>query len=291
MGEPSYVDESSLKTIRVLGKGAYGSVSLMVHPRDGLYAKKTSSIQFKENLEKELRVILRFRNHPRIVQASSDHLVTEHPSCYIYMEYACEGTLDKFISGFRGKPLPEFMIQSAVRMILQGLEALHSNGYVHCDIKPANVLIFPSTTLGEPWDLKLCDFGSCKEPNTDPAPLDGCTVVYMAPESFKFGPKGQIETCFDVWGLGCIAYQMFGGTPQQEFLEDYYEWKLNEEVSPVAKDFLTLCHAIPSRRPTVAQLLNHPFVTQSLDAPLPMPDHITIRRLANASRISPPVIR
>ncbi|CAH2058607.1 unnamed protein product [Thlaspi arvense] len=281
MREPLYVDVSSLNHVRVLGRGAYGSVSLEEHPRYGFYAKKKSSMHHRENLEKELRIMLRFRNHPRIVQAADDclHLGTESQGCFIYMEYAFEGTLHNIISRFRGESMPEYVIQRASRMILQGLQMLHSRGYVHCDLKPSNVLVFPSTTQGEPWDLKISDFGSCKEPNTDHAPFCGGTPKYMSPESFWYGPKGQIHPAFDIWSLGCVVYEMFGGKAKQEYLEEYYEWKLFKDISPAANDFLKLCHGWhPSNRDTAerlnqpvrataAELLNHPFVTQRLDVP------------------------
>ncbi|CAA7033233.1 unnamed protein product [Microthlaspi erraticum] len=282
MTEPLYVDESSLKDVRVLGRGTYGSVSLKVHPDNcRFYAKKTSSVQLKEHLEKELRIMLRLRNHPRIVQASSPHLhlgTTEPQDCYIYMEYASEGTLRKTISSFRGKSLPEYMIQRLVRMILQGLDALHSQGYVHCDLKPENVLLFPSTNPGEPWDVKLADFGLSKEPNTDPSHLCG-TPQYMSPESS--GPNRMIDPALDIYSLGCVVYEMFGAKPYLEIYEDYYEWNLFQPISPAAKDFLIRCHArhpvhraeaerfnYPLRA-TAAELLKHPFVTQKLSVPLP----------------------
>lgn len=50
----------------------------------------------------------------------------------IYMEFASKGTIFNMISEFRGKPMPENMIGRAAFIILKGLDALHSHGYVHC---------------------------------------------------------------------------------------------------------------------------------------------------------------
>ncbi|ESQ51196.1 hypothetical protein EUTSA_v10017950mg [Eutrema salsugineum] len=278
--DPWLVEESSLTQACVLGRGSFGSVTLVGDPQLRAYAKKTCSINLFSNLEKELDIMLRFHNHPCIV--TFVHLENNTRYCYIYMEYANKQTLHKMISEFPGKPLPEYMIQRAARMILQGLEALHAKGYVHCDLKPGNILLFHSTTFGEPFDLKLADFGLSKEPNSSYAHPCGSmfpgTPHYMPRESL--GPNGLIDPALDIWSLGCVVYEMFGGEPEQELFENYYEWRLFEEISPVAKDFLRQCHGLhPSYkgtmglkypiRATASELLNHHFITQRLSVPLP----------------------
>ncbi|CAA7018698.1 unnamed protein product [Microthlaspi erraticum] len=151
------------------------------------------------------------------------------------MEFASKGTLHNMISEFRerGRPMPEHTIGHVALMILQGLQALHSHGYVHCDLKPANVLVFPSKAVGEPWDLKLADFGMSKEPCTDSRSLMRCSG--------------------DVWRM----------SPKK--MGHCYTWRLPKLVSPMADDFLKRCLALlPSRRATVEELLKHPFVAQKV---------------------------
>ncbi|KAL0737150.1 hypothetical protein Bca4012_013360 [Brassica carinata] len=218
---------SSLEFVSFLGKGGFGSVALVrdsKHHR--LHAAKSSPIAYKENLKKEHRIMLR--------------------------------TLHSFISHFGGRPIPEVMIRRAALMILQGLEALHSHGYVHCDLKPANVLLFPSEIVGEPRDLKLADFGVSKEPSR--TSLSGGTKEYMPPESLGPNRTKMIGPAVDMWSLGCVVLQMSGGHPVKVG-ECCYRWRLPRLVSPLANDFLRRCMALqPSRRANAADLLKHPFV-------------------------------
>ncbi|KAF8080150.1 hypothetical protein N665_0972s0011 [Sinapis alba] len=254
-------ESSTLEFVSFLGQGGFGSVALMRDSKSRLYAEKSSPIYYIKNLEKEHRIMLRFRNHPRIVQTTSPslHININLQRCYIYMEFASKGTLHNMISHFRGRPMPEVMVGRAALMILQGLEALHSRGYAHCDLKPANVLIFPSKSLGQPWDLKLGDFGLSKEPCSDPRFLSGGTKQYMPPEAVGTNGVMMIGPGIDVWSLGCVVLEMFGGRPEK--MGDIYVWRLPKLVSPLANDFLRRCMELqPSRRATAGDLLKHPFV-------------------------------
>ncbi|CAN6874964.1 unnamed protein product [Brassica oleracea] len=261
---PNVVGQSSsvLEFVCFLGRGSFGSVALIRDSKQRLHAEKSSPIAYMESLKKEHRIMLRFRNHPRIVQTTNPNLNIginlDH--CYFYMEFASKGTLHNFISYFNGQPVPEVMIRRAALMILQGLEALHSHGYVHCDLKPANVLLFPSKIVGEPWDLKLADFGLSKEPSCMyPRSLSGGTKEYMPPESLGLNRVKMIGPAVDMWSLGCVVLQMFGGYPVK--MGECYMWRLPRLLSPLANDFLRRCMALqPSRRATAADLLKHPFV-------------------------------
>ncbi|KAF2309389.1 hypothetical protein GH714_001874 [Hevea brasiliensis] len=117
----------------------------------------------------------------------------------LLLEYAPGGSLADLINKYGGK-IPECDVRRYTRMILKGLSSIHNNGYVHCDLKPANILVFPSDQ--QDFQLKIADFGLAKEPDEDNSrkffyqyTFRG-TPLYMSPESVK---HAEISPALDIW--------------------------------------------------------------------------------------------
>ncbi|CAH2065886.1 unnamed protein product [Thlaspi arvense] len=112
------------------------------------------------------------------------------------------------------RKLPESMIKDFTRMILQGLVSIHRRGYVHCDLKSDNHLVFPSTrNSNSPYELKISDFGNSLRVGQVPDfwaidfPFVG-TPIYTPPESLR---DGIANKTLDLWSLGCLVLEMYTG--------------------------------------------------------------------------------
>ncbi len=87
------------------------------------------------------------------------------------------------------------------RMVANGLQAMHREGFVHCDIKPNNIL------LSKSGSIKIIDLGqSCKIGTTKPR-IQG-TPDYIAPEQVKRKPLGPKT---DIFNLGATMYWALTG--------------------------------------------------------------------------------
>jgi serine/threonine protein kinase len=101
-----------------------------------------------------------------------------------------------------------FLLQVG-RHTAAGLTAVHAAGYVHRDVKPANLWL-------EGWHdyLRVIDFGLARPTAGGPTGPSG-TLGYMAPEQLAGEPA---DGRADLFGLGCVLYRMattlpaFGGT-------------------------------------------------------------------------------
>jgi serine/threonine protein kinase len=96
-----------------------------------------------------------------------------------------------------------------VIQVLKGLDYLHHNGVVHCNLKAANILM---TQSGE---LKLSDFGISLYlraiEHVDK--LEGavpCMPNWAAPEVIELRP---VSTKSDIWSLGCTIIELLTGKP------------------------------------------------------------------------------
>ncbi|MGH7294280.1 MAG: protein kinase domain-containing protein [Polyangiaceae bacterium] len=128
---------------------------------------------------------------------------------WIAMEYV-RGTDLKRVLAERGA-LP---IETALRYAIQAAEALvaaHDAGVIHRDLKPSNILLSP------PGRIVLVDFGIAKR-RADAREGDVITAAsevlgthaYLSPEQLEHGLADERS---DVWGLGCVLYEMAVGEP------------------------------------------------------------------------------
>jgi mitosis inhibitor protein kinase SWE1 len=137
----------------------------------------------------------------------SDHIVTfvdsweEQGHLYIQTEFCEEGTLDVFLAqvGLKAR-LDDFRIWKMLLELALGLKHVHDSGFIHLDLKPANILI---TFEGV---LKIADFGmACKWPAKAGIEGEG-DREYIGPEILM----GRYDKPADIFALGLIMLETAG---------------------------------------------------------------------------------
>lgn len=190
------------KIIKWLGGGSFGDVYLAKDILlDKEFAIKVSRAREKEIeiIKKEARVLSEL-NHPNIVRFYSIDLIDN--KIVLVMEYVEGEPLRKIIE--KG-PLE---IEKSIEIISQVLDALsyaHKKGFLHRDIKPENIIIEKKTEI-----VKITDFGLAALFKGKILSLSFAgTPIYLAPE----GWEGKYLPQTDIFGAGCILYEMLKGEP------------------------------------------------------------------------------
>ncbi|EFJ19724.1 hypothetical protein SELMODRAFT_110675 [Selaginella moellendorffii] len=100
--------------------------------------------------------------------------------------------------------LGEHEAAKIIAPLAKTLGQVHEEGFIHCDVKPENVLLADRESNHDCCVPKLCDFGlACCM--TNPWRVSGIgTWVYMAPEAML--GDGCYTPAVDVWGLGMVLY-------------------------------------------------------------------------------------
>ena len=154
----------------------------------------------------EARLAARVR-HPHVTVVHD--VVVHDGSDWLVMDYHQGASLATVLSRGRRR-LPPTAVAALGLQLLAALRAVHAAGVVHCDVKPANVM------LGEDGRPVLVDFGIAETAGGDPAHparRTGHVVgspAFMAPELVR-GEAPQPAA--DLWSLGATLYTAVEGRP------------------------------------------------------------------------------
>ncbi|XP_057422259.1 mitogen-activated protein kinase kinase kinase 20-like [Lotus japonicus] len=262
----------------LIGRGSFATVSLAIPTGSSSSTRfplptvvKSAEASTSSSLENEKNVLDRLGSScPRIIRCFGGDRTFENGEerFNLFLEYAAGGSLADQVK-FHGGRIPENKVRSYTRSVVEGLLHIHSNGFIHCDIKLQNILVFGD------GEVKIADFGLAKEVGVEQEQGKGfeCrgTPLFMSPESVK---SGENLPPADVWALGCAVVEMVSGKPAWNVEKDSSMWSLllrigageespeiPEEVSEEGRDFLEKCFVKdPRKRWTAEMLLKHPFV-------------------------------
>lgn len=190
--------------IKKLGTGARSTIFLALDEENGSTVALKRSIYEKpedgrifEQITNEYKVS-RIVQHPYLRKCNKlikIRKMLKVKELLLSMEMFEGETLEKSKSLSLGDVLLVF------RMIADGLNAMHQQGYIHCDIKPNNILI------NESGAIRIIDLGQgCKIGTIKPR-IQG-TPDYIAPEQVK---RKHLDQRTDVFNLGATMYWALTG--------------------------------------------------------------------------------
>ncbi|MBF0177287.1 MAG: serine/threonine protein kinase [Magnetococcales bacterium] len=223
-------EDKSFEFIKKLGEGGMGNVWKVWSGKSQLHyalkilntptgADAVGNEVLSHAITTEMRTIMGLRNQERLCPIYE--LYTGRFGNGLVMMFLEGKTLSAWIkenSGRLHETLPRRW--TLFREIVRGVAYLHGHGLVHLDLKPANIFLETRDT-DEGFMPVLVDFTGMTLFNhrkNKKLPVEG-TLTYGAPEQFFFTADHLDQKC-DVYALGVIAYELFGGTSIPKKLGD-----------------------------------------------------------------------
>ncbi|MCX5788943.1 MAG: protein kinase [Elusimicrobia bacterium] len=209
--DPSAPAIKGYALVERLGAGAYGEVWKAWQERTGKWvALKLFPRRHGVDwllLQREVERLIKLDKHPNVVSLLDADLTNDPP--YYAMELMEGGSLAAFVDPDK-RATPEQAARWAEE-IARALAYVHAKGILHCDLKPANVL------LDEEGRVRVADFGQSRIASESTGALG--TLYYMAPEqALTFRQNEQLfpDVRWDLFGLGATLYAVLTGRPPHE---------------------------------------------------------------------------
>ena len=135
-----------------------------------------------------------------------------------------------------GGPMPAGRVLHVLRQACGSLEEAHAAGLIHCDLKPANLVLCRQG--GRPDVLKVLDFGLARNlQRREDEELEGVvsgTPMTMPPEMIRGRPLAPAS---DLYSLAAVGYFLLTGAPVFEgaSLGEVLRRHLNDEPVPLSE--------------------------------------------------------
>lgn len=189
---------------RLLGRGRFSQVYLAEH----LKTRQPAALKI-------FATHLPASDHPRFLGEGRRLTALDHPHMlglrevgveedvpFLVMDYAPQGNLCLE----RGSVLPPETVAAYARQIADALAYTHSAGFLHQNIKPANLFLsYQRHVLLSDWGLESLQ-GHLEQQKRDEQPED---IAYAAPEQLR----GPAQPASDQYALALVAYEWLSGAP------------------------------------------------------------------------------
>ncbi len=221
------------RILDVLGQGGMGQVFRAEHAMMGrevavkVLPRAKSTPDTEAAFRREIRMLGRL-DHPNLVRA----LDAGHDGKVYYLVTELVDGVDLRKQVLKYGTLDEVAAAAVVSQVARGLAYAHTEGLVHRDVKPGNILVTPA---GRAKLLDVGLAGSVLESESTRLGRVVGTMDYMAPEQIR--SPDTVGPAADVYGLGCTLYFVLagqvpfpGGTRQ-----DKARRQLTETPAPIQK--------------------------------------------------------
>jgi serine/threonine protein kinase len=218
-----YVLRSRYRIEALLGQGGMGAVyrahDLVLDrpcavkelvPPPGLDVGQADSV--RRQFQSEAQILARL-DHPGLPHVMD--YFTEGLNVWLVMDFVEGQSLEDLIRSAGKKGLPEDKVLDWGTQVIKALAYCHSQGVIHRDVKPANIIIRPDPTSGPNGRAVLVDFGLVKRWDPD-NPLTRTSIhgmgtpEYAPPEQYH-GGAGHTEPRSDLYSLGATLYHALTG--------------------------------------------------------------------------------
>lgn len=258
-----------------LGEGSYGKVKEMLDTenlrRCAVKIMKRRKLRRipngEQNVQREIQLLKRL-SHPNVINLYDVIYDESKQKMYMIMEY-CVGELQEMLDSTEKKRFPIWQAHGYFCQLLDGLEYLHSQGIVHKDIKPGNLL------LATDGILKISDFGVAERLSPFAA-NDMCRTSQgspaFQPPEIANGLERFSGFKVDIWAAGVTLYNIttgkypFEGENIYKLFENIGkgQFTVPEGVSDSLADLLRgMLNANPEFRLTIQQIRQQRWVSKS----------------------------
>src|SRR5688500_7902329 len=250
------------RVLHQIGEGAGSLIYAVKDDRGRKYALKHVVCEG----EKDVRFVEQLKREHEVGRAVADDAFRKSVALHVrrnLLGRVREAALVLELVDGHPSRAPMSDLAGAARLIHKvaiALAALHARGYVHCDLKPQNIMVQPDERA------RLIDFGQACAAGTVKERVQG-TPDFISPEQVKCLP---VSFKTDVFGLGAVAYHLLTGQTlttlftlkkgANSFLLDSAvktprDWR--REVPPPLSELVMECtHTNPDKRPELAIVIH-----------------------------------